>query len=278
MKIPASNLEAFLAVARAGRFAPAAKQLGLSQSALSQRILNLESQLELTLFVRDRAGSRLTPEGENLLRYAQAQEALEDEFLKARGAAAGTLRVGAFSSVCRSILLPALAPLVRETGSGFSLFSRQVDALPQLLRKGEADLVVLDREPERGQTEAVFLGYEENVLVRGKSKADVYLDHDADDLTTQRYFQKFGPKGKKLERRFLDEVYGLLDGVRAGLGHAVLPLHLLESRKDITIVDPGNVLRLPVWLCYPSQGYYPLLQRRAREAIVGHARGVLAQK
>src|SRR5437867_4099333 len=105
MKISSHSLEAFLCVARLGKFAKAAESLGISQSALSQRILNLESQLETTLFVRNRAGSRLTPEGEDLLRYAQAQEILEEEYLKSKGGKGlnGSLRVGGFSSITRSL-------------------------------------------------------------------------------------------------------------------------------------------------------------------------------
>jgi DNA-binding transcriptional LysR family regulator len=280
VKIPASHLEAFLAVARVGRFALAAKQLGLSQSALSQRILNLESQLEKTLFVRDRAGSRLTPEGEGLLRYALAQEALEQEYLSRGGGAAGTIRVGGFSSVTRSLLLPALAPLARELKIGLSVFSREVGTLPDLLRQGEADLIALDRELEKEGVSSEFLGFEENVLVRGKKNTPaIYLDHDADDLTTQRYFQKFAGKSvKTLERRFLDDVYGIIDGVRLGLGQAVVPLHLVEGKPGVEVLDPGKVLSTPVWLHFPSQGYYPTVQRKARELLIAYARARLAQK
>jgi DNA-binding transcriptional LysR family regulator len=278
MKIPASHLEAFLAVARVGRFAVAAKQLGISQSALSQRILNLESQLEKTFFVRDRAGSRLTPEGEELLRYAQAQEALEQEFL-ARGGNAGTVRVGGFSSVTRSLVLPALAPLTREARVGLSVFSREVAALPELLRRGEADLIVLDRELETSGVKSVFLGFEENVLVRGKKNTNNhFLDHDADDLTTQRYFQKFGKGPKTLERHLLDDVYGLIDGVRLGFGQAVLPLHLVVGVSGLDVVDPAKILRTPVWLHFPAQGYYPRVQVKARELVASFARVRLAQK
>ncbi|MGZ3651335.1 MAG: LysR family transcriptional regulator [Bdellovibrionota bacterium] len=282
MKIPANSLEAFLAVARSGRFAKAATQLGIGQSALSQRILNLESQLETTLFVRDRAGSRLTPEGEELLRYAQTQESLEEEFLK-RGSAElrGSLRVAGFSSITRSLLLPALAPLARAESVGISVLARELEVLPELLRRGEADLVVLDRESDRDGVEALFLGFEENVLVRGKrwrGGAEIYLDHDSEDLTTARYFQKFGQRAKKLERRFLDEVYALIDGVRLGYGLAVLPLHLVRHEKDLEIVEPSRILKIPVWLHFPAQAYYPLLQRRGRDEISTYAKARLIQK
>jgi len=281
MKISANCLEAFLAVARKANFSRAAADLAISQSALSQRILNLESQLETTLFVRDRAGSRLTPEGEELLQYAQTQESLEEEFLSTRlsEGLSGSLRVGSFSSLTRSLVLPALAPLAREHGFRLNIFSRELEELPELLRQGEADLVLLDRELEREGVRAELLGFEENVLVRSrkwKKAAPFYLDHDADDLTTQRYLQKF--KSPKLQRRYLDEVYNLVEGVRLGLGQAVLSRHLVESDKELEIVHPENVLRTAAWLHYPAQAYYPKLQVTGREAILAHAREFLAQK
>lgn len=291
MKIAANSLEAFLAVARAAHFSRAAESLSISQSALSQRILNLESQLETTLFVRDRAGARLTPEGEELLRYAQAQESLEEEFLASRKneGFSGSLRVGGFSSITRSMLLPALAPLCRQHPLRLSIFSREMSQLPDLLRQGEADLVVLDHALEREGVKAELLGYEENVLVRSRkwqkkpvAAADFFLDHDAEDLTTQRYLQKFGARkdqaGRKIERRFLDEVYNLVEGVRLGLGQAVLSRHLLEGDKELEIVDPEKVLKTPVWLHYPEQAYYPKLHMAAREEILSFARGKLAAK
>lgn len=288
MKISANSLEAFLAVARKSNFSRAATELAISQSALSQRILNLESQLETTLFVRDRRGSHLTPEGEELLRYAQTQESLEEEFLSSRVGAGlvGSLRVGSFSSLTRSLALPALAPLAREHAFRLSVFSRELEHLPELLRKGEADLVILDKELEREGVVSEFLGFEENVLVRSrkwKKAPAFFLDHDSEDLTTQRYLQKFGhktvgPKAGKVERRFLDEVYNLVEGVRLGLGQAVVSRHLVDGDKELEIVEPSHVLRTGAWLHYPAQGYYPRLQLEARKALVAFGREMLAQR
>jgi DNA-binding transcriptional LysR family regulator len=279
MKIPATHLDAFLAVTRHGRFAKAAEALGLSQSALSQRVLNLESLLEATLFVRDRAATRLTPEGEALLRHARTLENLEEEFLERR--TGGALRVAGFSSVARSLLLPALAPLAREPAVRLTLLSRELHELHGLLRRGEADLVAVDAEPAREGIAGELLGFEENVLVRcrdARRRADIYLDHDMEDATTHRYFQKFGPKGARLERAFLDDVYGLLDGARLGLGQAVLPLHLVEGDRDLEIVHPERVLKTPVWLHYTALEWEPKLRARAREEIVKYAKEKLASR
>lgn len=290
MKIAANSLEAFLAVARTANFSRAAAALNISQSALSQRILNLENQLETTLFVRDRSGSRLTPEGERLLHYAQAQESLEEEFLASRekgtgqeNRLTGSLRAGGFSSVTRSLLLPALAPIAREHPVRLSVFSRELAELPDLLRQGEADLILSDAPLEREGVQSELIGFEENVLVRsrkaGKKASDYFLDHDADDLTTSRYLQKFHPaRARKFERRFLDEVYNLIEGVKLGLGQAVVSRHLVEGDKELEFVEPDKVLKTQVWLHYPAQAYYPRVQVAAREAVAAYAKEKLAAK
>jgi len=278
VKIPSNSLSAFLEVARARHFTHAAANLGLTQSALSQRILNLENQLETTLFVRDRAGPRLTPAGEKLLRHAQSVEALEAEYLNAGSAPAGAIRVAGFSSITRSIALPALAPLLRAGTYPCVVLTRELNTLAELLRQGEADFVITEGESEREDVESTFLGYEENILVGPKrgSAPEIYLDHDPLDTTTARYFQKKGKR--KLERRFLDDVYGLLDGVKLGIGLAVLPRHLVDGDRDLEILDEARVLKIPVWLHYLHQPYYTKLHQEVRLALEKHFREVLGAR
>jgi DNA-binding transcriptional LysR family regulator len=60
----------FLAIARDGSFVAAAKKLHITQTAVTARIHNLEEQLGCRLFIRDRAGARLTADGERFISYA----------------------------------------------------------------------------------------------------------------------------------------------------------------------------------------------------------------
>lgn len=68
-------LEAFTAVARLGSFTAAGHELGLSQSAISHAVSNLEASLNLTLFQPRAAGATkpaLTSHGYRLLPLARA--------------------------------------------------------------------------------------------------------------------------------------------------------------------------------------------------------------
>src|SRR5271156_5012173 len=118
MFLSSIQLDAFYAVAQTLHFSQAAEKLHITQSALSQRVLALESELGLTLFIRGRSGVRLTEAALRLLRYCQNRQGLEEELIseiesKGNESLAGTVRIAGFSSVMRSVVLPALAPLLK---------------------------------------------------------------------------------------------------------------------------------------------------------------------
>jgi DNA-binding transcriptional LysR family regulator len=60
----------FLEIVSSGNFVRAAERLNVGQTTVSARIHLLEEQLGRPLFVRNKAGATLTPEGEQFLRYA----------------------------------------------------------------------------------------------------------------------------------------------------------------------------------------------------------------
>ena len=72
------QLRAFVAVARAGRFTRAARQLGTSQPNLSRRLQQLERQVAAKLVVRTPVGVVLTSAGERFLSYAESAIAAVD--------------------------------------------------------------------------------------------------------------------------------------------------------------------------------------------------------
>lgn len=62
----------FLAVIATGSFQGAADRLNVTQTAVSARIRTLEDELGRRLFVRNKAGARLTAPGEHFMRHANA--------------------------------------------------------------------------------------------------------------------------------------------------------------------------------------------------------------
>lgn len=60
----------FLEIVKTGSFVRAATNLNITQTAVSARIRVLEEQLDRRLFIRNKAGAKLTPAGDQFLRYA----------------------------------------------------------------------------------------------------------------------------------------------------------------------------------------------------------------
>ena len=277
MSLSSLQLDAFTEVARRGSFSDAAERLHITQSALSQRILNLESELGSTLFIRESSGIRLTDLGQRLLRYCQARESLEGEFMQAlkskeSSELAGLVRVAGFSTVVRSVLIPALADLGAKNPSvQLEIMSKELREIPSLLETGQCEFALLSRPLDRHGLESQLLGHEENVLVQAKGKKTregVFLDHDEDDTMTIEYLKHQGRGAPKLvSRSYLDEIYALIDGVLAGLGRAVVPLHIARSIKGLEIVPGQKPLRSPVYLVYYHQAFFTSLQSAVIETL-----------
>jgi DNA-binding transcriptional LysR family regulator len=285
MSLQSNHLDAFMAVAELLNFTRAAEKLHITQSALSQRILNLEDELQTTLFIRDRAGLKLTEQAFDLVRYCQTRTSLETEFIDSlrsqnTNELSGVLRIGGFSSVMRSIIQPSIRKLLNDNPKlKLSLLTREMAELPDSLKRGEIDYMILDKRLEREELERVDLGSEHNVLVRSRKYLGpkIYLDHDEHDTTTADYFRITKAKFERIERRYLDDVYGLLDGVTDLLGMAVLPIHLISGRRDLEILNPKTVLKVPVSLYFYKKPFYPKLHSTLIEQLVSNARKLLAQ-
>lgn len=93
-----NSLRTFVAVAREGNLSRAADRVFLTQPALSRQMKNLQEQLNLTLFVRESRGMRLTAAGRQLLPTAEQALRAAAEFSAAAAGlsddVAGRLRLG----------------------------------------------------------------------------------------------------------------------------------------------------------------------------------------
>jgi len=109
------QLAAFLVLARAGSFSAAARQRGVTQSALTRIVQHMEAQLGRALFDRTTRSVELTPTGRELLPIAERIVAEFDaelgelaRFVEGRR---GRITVAALPSIAAVLLPPALARL-----------------------------------------------------------------------------------------------------------------------------------------------------------------------
>jgi DNA-binding transcriptional LysR family regulator len=109
---------AFTETARQGGFAGAARELGLSPSAVAKSVARLEQDLGLRLFHRSTRQVSLTSEGialyDRCRRIVDEIEGLRDEAAGARSEPSGKLRIDVPITLGRRVLVPALARLAQR--------------------------------------------------------------------------------------------------------------------------------------------------------------------
>ena len=167
------HFAALEAVSRSGSFGRAARELGYTQSAVSQQIAQLERIVGQRLFHRPGGPRRVeaTEAGLLLLRHADAivaqlDAARADMAALAEGEA-GTLRVGIYQSV-GARLLPALVRRFRAQWPRVGVRVREESAAPDLLRlleHGELDLTFAELPLREGPFEWAELLQDPYVLL-----------------------------------------------------------------------------------------------------------------
>lgn len=110
--LDARRLSALVCVAQTGSLTAAARQLGVTQPAISQQLRTLESEYGLTLVVRSGRGVRLTAAGELLAGRAApilaALEGIEDELDALQRGETGLVRVASVPTALVRVVAPAM--------------------------------------------------------------------------------------------------------------------------------------------------------------------------
>ncbi len=140
-----NHLSIFRAVAAAGSVSGGARELHVSQSAVSKQLGEFERTLGVALFQRLPRGMRLTEAGRLLFGYANRLFAIEAEAEQAlrdlRRVARGRIAIGASRTIGAYVLPKALAAYRREhPGVELSLQVENTQAIEDKLLAGEIDI------------------------------------------------------------------------------------------------------------------------------------------
>lgn len=134
-----TGLIAFAKAAALGSYSAAARELGVSPSAVSKSIARLEQQLGIPLFIRTTRSLRLTHEGEALqeraTRLLQEAEEIQQAAISTRSRPSGVIRVAAPYPIGVHVLGPALARF-RERHPGLMIDLRIRDQMADLISEG----------------------------------------------------------------------------------------------------------------------------------------------
>ena len=164
------RLEVFAAVARERNFTRAAHELHLSQSAVSQQIAALESDVGAQLFDRSRRRVSLTPAGVALLEWAHRlladSASAQRAVTAAKGQMTGTLRIAASLTIASYLLPRPLAELAR-TYPAIRIVMRVINTehVAVALHNGHADIGLVEGDLSRTGIDLDVLRQDELVVI-----------------------------------------------------------------------------------------------------------------
>ena len=276
------QLQAFMAIAEHKTVHAAARAIHMTQTAVTQRIRVLEARLKTTLFVRTRAGMRLTSEGQALLRYCFSVSELEGETLASiTGAAVDTtirMVIAGPTSVMNSRVIHHCLPLMTTYPNLLLTFNiNDIEDKVQLLRVGECQFAILEREAVMPEMEYKVLAPERYVLVCTKAwkhrslqaiiGEERIIDYDASDEMTFNYLRHYGLiEGARHDRHYVNRTDAMAMMLVAGSGYGVLTAEFSApyvSQGQLHILNQGeiyeNALAL-AWYKRPEPpGYFTAL-------------------
>ncbi|ACM04429.1 LysR family transcriptional regulator ArgP [Cereibacter sphaeroides] len=263
------SLAALAAVLREGGFERAAAVLGVTPSAVSQRIRALEERMGATLVVRSQppvpteAGARLSAHMERV-RLLEGELAADLPLLAGAEEGPATLRVAVTADSLGSWFLPAAARFSAATGTLLDLVLDGEDHTAARLRNGEVlAAVTADPAPVSGcrtrplgalrylaTASPAFLArhFPQGVDAAALARAPV-LRFDRKDGLQARWVEETFGHPLAAPTHWVPSTQGFLDASLAGLGWAMNPwplvaAHLAAGRLAELI--PGRPLDVPL--------------------------------
>lgn len=248
LRVESQDLRIFKCVAEAKSLSKAAEILGYVQPHISQRMKNLEDELDTKLFIRTNRGVTLTEEGEALFSYAQRILLLMDE-AKAEvnpNKFRTSLIIGASQTVSAS-KVPALFSsfLKKHRDIEVKIKTDRKQVLQEMLSYGEIDGLFLSGTYNKAQFETVYRYAEKIVLISPlyearveKDQPTLLINSDGNCIYRKRLvaFSKEHHIHKASIMEF-DSLEAILQGVRDGLGISVVPASVVNSRGDIKSIQ-----------------------------------------
>jgi len=266
------DLRTLVAVARERSFTKTAAKLGISQSALSQTIRELESRLGVRLLTRSTRRVSPTAAGERLLQtVAPRFEEIDAELAavrELREKPAGTIRITVSDHAYKSVLWPNLAKLLRNypdiradivIDNGLTdIVAERFDAGVRLGEQVAKDMIAVRIGPD---VRFAVVGAKSYFTKRPPPKTPQELtSHTCINLRFPTHGAlwawDFERNGRELKVRVegqivLNDTFEILDAALDGFGLAYVPEDLAEPH-----LKSGRLKRVLDEWCPPWPGYH----------------------
>lgn len=236
-------------------FTNVARELGYSQSAISQSVKALEEELDLTLLDRGKDGIKLTRDGEVMYPYIRdiwtAEQNMTRKQMEIKGLSTSTIRIGTFSSISRTILPPLIKRFTEKYPKVEFVFHQgDFTSIEKWIREGYVDFGFINEDAE-SDLEMMTL-YQEDIMavlpedhpltnktsvtMADLAKESFILLTEGDYNVPMRWFRKENVMPHIIYEIFDD--YSIISMVRQGLGVSALFKLMLKGFSDGVAVRP----------------------------------------
>ena len=239
-----SRYEVFLKIVETQSLTKTAAYFGCTQSAVSQLVKALETELGVSLLIRSKAGVRLTAEGEYLLpgmrQIVSGERSVFERSLELQNMSVGLIRIGIFTSLSCQWLPPYLKRFREKYPNiGFELLQGDVTQISDWLRNGIVDIGFMTPPDSEEFCFRELLADRMNIVLPPEhpmAGSPVRLDDLRDEafvllesgysLLTEKMFQeaKLRPK----QQYIVKDDYTVMSMVESGLGVSLLPELVLQ--------------------------------------------------
>lgn len=253
------------ALATGGTLARAGEILGVHQTTVLRRLDQMEEQLGVQFFERNRDGLQLTPAGEIAFREAERltieMENLERELVGQDSAPVGKVRLALTDAMLAGLVAPVIAELTLEYPDIELEVLTDNDVLN--LSHREADLTLRPVNKPQATLEGQQIGTVESAIYAGagylqrQPEADpdnhpeaclwIVPDDSFSQLATGRWYRKQLRHANALIR--CNSLQAMHNLARAGAGLAVLPCYLGDASPELTrLAGPLEGEGVDLWL------------------------------
>ena len=255
-----SSYRIFYTGANTGNISKAAKELYISQPAISKSIQKLEESVGCKLFSRSSRGVVLTDEGKLLYEHvSEAFETLtmgEEKLKRSIELGVGHLKIGVSSTLCKYLLLPYLKEFIRQNPHiSISISCQSTNDTLKLLEDNKIDIGLIGKPENLKNIHFDFLEEIEDIFVAAKDylrnlKArGIQKDHILQSSTlmlldknnmTRQYIDDYLQENQIIIKDSIDisDMDLLIDFARIGVGVAcVIKNFVREDLENGTLVE-----------------------------------------
>ena len=258
-----SSYRIFYTVANTGNISKAAKELYISQPAISKSIQKLEESVGCKLFSRSSRGVVLTDEGKLLYEHvSEAFETLtmgEEKLKRSIELGVGHLKIGVSSTLCKYLLLPYLKEFIRQNPHiSISISCQSTNETLKLLEDNKIDIGLIGKPENLKNIHFDFLEEIEDIFVAAKDylrnlKArGIQKDHILQSSTlmlldknnmTRQYIDDYLQENQIIIKDSIDisDMDLLIDFARIGVGVACVIKNFV--REDL---ENGTLMEIPL--------------------------------